>query len=329
VLIITSAGRMKTLESVHARLGERLAGLCTAAVSHVPLDVVQAAVRDVDRVHPDALVAIGGGSAIGLAKAVCLERSLPIVAVPTTYAGSEMTDIWGVTNAGVKQTGRDPRVAPKLVLYDPSLTTSLGPRTSAASGMNAMAHAVEAMYAVDASDATTSRAESAIRMLAQALPRIYATPSDLEARTLAMRGAHAAGHALQHASMGLHHKICHVLGGTFGLPHAPTHAAVLPRVVAFNGPAAPEAMNRIAAALGTSDAADGLHALNQTLGLTMSLSELGLRTEDIPRAAELVASSPYNNPRQAFAADVALLLQDPSITAPARAVRHRRETDFA
>jgi maleylacetate reductase len=296
-LAVTTAGRAGTLDRFREQLGPSLAGVCDLAISHVPVERVRATVEIVDRLAPDVLVAIGGGSAIGLAKAVALERPLPIVAVPTTYAGSEMTNIWGITDGKVKRTGRDWRVAPRLVVYDPALTLSLRPDVAAASGMNAMAHAVEAMYAADAGPLATAAAEDAIRALARALPAIVSRPDDIEARMMAMRGAHAAGVALQHASMGLHHKICHVLGGSFGLPHAATHAAVLPRVVAFNAPAAPDAMARIASALGADEAAAGLRALNQTLGLTMSLSSLGLRAQDIPRAAELVTSSPYANPR--------------------------------
>jgi maleylacetate reductase len=263
----------------------------------------------VDRTEPDALLAVGGGSAIGLAKAIALERRLPIVAVPTTYAGSEMTSIWGVTEGEVKRTGRDRGVALRLVVYDPNLTLSLPAAVSAASGMNAIAHAVEAMYAREAGPIATAAAEEALRSLARALPPIVTRPDDLEARVLALRGAHAAGVALELAAMGLHHKICHVLGGTFGLPHAPTHAAVLPRVAAFNASAAPEAMARIAAALGVADAAAGLAALNDALGLTMSLGALGLGADDIDRAAALVTASAYANPRPVTADDVRALLR--------------------
>jgi maleylacetate reductase len=166
------------------------------------------------------------------------------------------------------------------------------------------------MYAADAGPAATAAADEALRALAAALPVVVARPGDMDARTLALRGAHAAGMALELAAMGLHHKICHVLGGTFGLPHAETHAAVLPRVVAFNAPAAPAAMARIAAAIGADDAASGLAALNRTLGLTMSLSKLGLRSEDVDGAAAMVAAAPYRNPRPATEDDVRALLQE-------------------
>lgn len=308
-LIVTTPGRALALASVREPLGARIAGVCDLAALHVPADRVRAAVAVVDRTAPDALLAVGGGSAIGLAKAIALERRLPIAVVPTTYAGSEMTSIWGVTDGEVKRTGRDRDVAPRLVVYDPNLTRSLPVAVSAASGMNAIAHAVEAMYAPEVGPIATAAADEALRSLTRALPRVVARPDNLEARALALRGAHAAGVALELAAMGLHHKICHVLGGTFGLPHAPTHAAVLPRVVAFNAPAAPEAMARVAVALGVTDPATGLSALNDALGLTMSLGALGLRADDIDRAAGLVTAAAYANPRPATADDVRALLR--------------------
>jgi maleylacetate reductase len=297
------------LASVREQLGARIVGLCDLAALHVPVDRVRAAVAVVDRTEPDVLLAIGGGSAIGLAKAIAIERRLPIAAVPTTYAGSEMTSIWGITDGEVKRTGRDPGVTPRLVVYDPNLSMSLPAGVSAASGMNAVAHAVEAMYAPEAGPIALVAAEEALRLLSRALPAVVARPDDLEARALALRGAHAAGVALELAAMGLHHKICHVLGGTFGLPHAPTHAAVLPHVVAFNAPAAPAAMARVATALGVADAAAGLAALNRVLGLTRSLAALGLRAEDIDRAAALVTASAYVNPRPVTADDVGALMR--------------------
>ena len=309
LLIVTTPGRAPMLGVVHEHLGARVRGVCDLAALHVPIDRVQAAVTMIDAIGPDALLAIGGGSAIGLAKAMARERRLPIAVVPTTYAGSEMTSIWGVTDGDAKRTGRDPAVAPRLVVYDPTVTLSLPPSVSAASGMNAIAHAVEALYALEVGPIATAAAEAALRSLARALPAVVARPDDIEARTLALGGAHAAGVALELASMGLHHKICHVLGGTFGLPHAPTHAAVLPRVVAFNAAAAPAAVARVAAALDVADAAAGLEALNRTLGLTMSLSALGLRAGDVDRAATLVASSTYPNPRQVTVDDVRALLR--------------------
>jgi maleylacetate reductase len=308
VLMVSTPGRAQAMETIREQLGARVVGRCDQAALHVPADRVHAALAEVDRTRPGLLLATGGGSAIGLAKAIARERRLPIAAVPTTYAGSEMTSIWGITDGDVKRTGRDMAVAPRLVVYDPELTLSLPAAVSAASGMNAVAHAVEALYAPNVGPIAIAAADEALRLLARALPAVVIRPADVEARTHALRGAHAAGVALELAAMGLHHKICHVLGGTFGLPHAPVHAAVLPSVVAFNALAAPEATTRVAAALGASDAAEGLRALNRTLGLTMSLSALGFRPDDVDRAAALVTSSTYPNPRPVSPHDVSALL---------------------
>lgn len=296
-LVVTTPGRSAALGDPSTALGGRFAGLFDRAELHVPAAVVTAALDDVARLAPDSVVAVGGGSAIGLAKALALVAGLPVVAVPTTYSGSEMTGIWGITENGVKRTGRDVRVAPRVVVYDPALTLGLPPDASAASGMNAIAHAVEALYAPDANPRSTLLAEEAIRALGRALPRLVGRPDDLEARADALGGAHCAGTALGMTSMGLHHTLCHVLGGAFGLPHALTHAVVLPHVMAFNASAAPEAARRVAAALGAADAAAGLGALDRTLGLTASLADLGLGAADLDRAADQVAGRRFANPR--------------------------------
>ncbi len=307
-LIVRTPGRTQSVDEIAAALKHRLAGVCALAAPHVPANCVAAALAEVDRVKPDGIVAIGGGSAIGLAKAIALNRSLPVIALPTTYAGSEMTSVYGITDGGQKRTGRDPRVAPRLVIYDPDVTMSLPAAVSAASGMNAIAHAVEAMYAAGVSPIATTAAAESIASLSGALPLIVANPGNADARSRALRGAHLAGIALELATMGLHHKMCHVLGGTFGLPHAETHAVLLPHVVAFNAPAASEAMAGIAAALGAGDAAGGLRDLNASLRLPHSLAQLGFTVSDIDRAADLVSAATYPNPRVASAADVRAIL---------------------
>jgi maleylacetate reductase len=306
--VVSTPGRSADAAAVARALGARAAGRFDGALPHVPADVVDRAAVALDSTDADVLVAVGGGSAIGLAKALALRADLPIAALPTTYSGSEMTRVWGVTLAGVKRTGRDTRAAPAIVIYDSDLTLSLPPEVSAASGMNAMAHAVEAMYAADATDEVRALAFEAARALAQALPRVVDAPRDVAARDLAFRGAHAAGAALDGASMGVHHRICHVLGGTFGLPHALTHAVVLPHVAAFNAPAAPDAMRRLAGALGGDDAPAALAALNARLGITAGLAALGLRETDIDAAAAAVADGRYPNPRPVTVADARRIL---------------------
>ena len=309
VLIVTTPGRAEaSLRPFRDEDPARYLDILAIAVEHVPADVIHAALAQVDQHQANGIVAFGGGSAIGLAKAIALERPLPIAAIPTTYAGSEMTSIWGITEDARKRTGRDVRVAPRLVVYDPNLTVTLPPAVSAASGINAIAHAVEGVYARGVAAEIKTAALGSVGLLASSLPEIVRNPRDLPARTSAMAGAQAAGVVLELASMGLHHKICHVLGGTFGLPHALTHAVVLPHVVEFNTPPAYEVMDEVAAILGAKDAAAGLRDLNLSLGMPRNLTELGFKKADIPLAAELVTASSYPNPRQVSDQDVRKIL---------------------
>jgi maleylacetate reductase len=306
--VVSTPGRLASLPPLQPLLGPRLAATFDGAVEHVPVDVVERALEQCARANADVCVAIGGGSSIGLGKAIARETGLSLLAVPTTYSGSEMTSIWGMTDAGGKKTGRDPRVAPRVVVYDPALTLALPPLVSAASGMNAMAHAVEALYAANASPVALSLAEEAARLLASSLPLIASTPHDGDARANALAGAHLAGRALDLAAMGLHHRLCHILGGSFGLPHARTHAALLPYVVAFNAPAAPTAMRRLANALNVADPVAGIASLARTLGVATPLSALGLRSEDLERAANEAMTTAYPNPRSATRDEVRALL---------------------
>lgn len=297
VLLITTPGRAHDTAALVALLGDRLVDVFAGATPQVPADIVRDLLTVVERVQPDGCLTLGGGSAIGLGKAIARATGLPLAAVPTTYSGSEMTSIWGITAGNEKQTGRDSRVAPRLVLYDPDLTLDLPPAVSAASGMNAIAHCVEALYAPDASPVSALLAEDGLRRLAASLPLVVRAPRDPAARGEALAGAHLAGRALDLTAMGLHHKLCHVLGGSFGLPHAATHAALLPYVVAFNMPAAPVAIGRVAAALGVTDAAVGLRELGRGMG-TPTLAELGFTAADVPRAAALAVVGSYPNPRR-------------------------------
>jgi maleylacetate reductase len=306
--VVTTGGRSVAHVSPRDILGDSLAAVFDEAREHVPVDVVATALARFDAAHADACIAIGGGSAIGLGKAIAKARGVPLIAVPTTYSGSEMTSIWGETTDAGKRTGRDPAAKPRLVVYDVMLTLGLPGDVSAASGMNAMAHAVEAMYAGNATEATRVMAAESARLLATSLPVIAEHGTDLAARTDALTGAHLAGQVLEATSMGLHHRICHVLGGTFKLPHARTHACMLPHVVAFNAPAAVESMIRLGQAIGHADVAAGLAVLNQTLGLRATLGELGLRSDDIERAASEVTATPYPNPRPVAREDVRALL---------------------
>ncbi len=253
---------------------------------------------------------MGGGSTTGTAKAVALTTGLPILAVPTTYAGSEVTAVWGMTERARKTTGTDPSVLPRTVVYDPELTLTLPAELSAASGLNALAHCVEAFWAPRRNPISALAAEEGIRALGGALPAVLRDPRDVEVRAELLYGAYLAGSAFAVAGSGLHHKICHVLGGAYDLPHAQTHAIVLPHVLAFNAPAAPEATSRIARALGLADPVAGLHALTAELGIPEGLRALGMRAEQVDEAAALVEPSvPADNPRHAGRAELRELIR--------------------
>ncbi|MGH8739050.1 MAG: maleylacetate reductase [Burkholderiales bacterium] len=309
VLLLSTPGQAASAQRLGASLGARVAGVYDQAVMHVPLEVAEDARRVARELGADCCVALGGGSTIGLAKAIALTSALPIVAVPTTYSGSEMTTVYGLTEGGLKKTGRDARVLPRTVIYDPALTLGLPPATSAASAMNAIAHCVEALYAHDANPITSLMAQEGIRALAVAMPLIMKNPSGLEARSDALYGAWLAGVALGATGVALHHKLCHTLGGSFNLPHAQTHAIVLPHAARYNRDAAPEAMARVARALGTNDAPTGLYDLEVRLNLETRLSAIGLREADLERAAKIALESPYPNPRPVEYAGVLALLR--------------------
>jgi maleylacetate reductase len=278
----------------------------TEVVMHVPVEVAERARRRAAESGVDALVAVGGGSTTGLAKAVALTTGLPIVAVPTTYAGSEATAVWGLTEGGRKTTGTDPRVLPRVIVYDASLTLSLPVPLSVASGLNAIAHCVDAMWAPRADPINRTFALEGIRALNTGLPQVFDAPSDVEGRENALYGAHLAAVAFASSGSGLHHKICHVLGGMFNLPHAPTHAVVLPHVTALNEFAAPA----LGSAFGTATAVEGLLRLKSRLDAPRSLRELGLREEDLPAAVDgVLAAVPENNPAPVDGARLAALLR--------------------
>jgi maleylacetate reductase len=316
VLVLSTANRQELADGVAAALGDRCAGVLPTARMHVPQHVAEQA-RAVARASAaDGCVAVGGGSTVGLGKAVALEQDIPIVAVPTTYAGSEMTPVWGITAEGRKSTGRDPRVLPRAVVYDPELTLELPVDVSVTSGFNAVAHSVEALYAPDGSPVTSLIAAEGVRAVVAALPVIAERPADLAARTQALYGAWLSGMCLGSTTMALHHKVCHVLGGTFDLPHAPTHTVMLPYVLAFNAPAAPQAVDALRAVLDGDDPAPALQSLAGRLGAPRSLAELGLREEDIEPAAELVVAGPYANPRPVTGDDVLALLRAAYLGSP-------------
>ncbi|MFC6063196.1 maleylacetate reductase and hydroxyquinol 1,2-dioxygenase domain-containing protein [Streptomyces ochraceiscleroticus] len=308
-LILTTPGRTDLARRTREILGAAAAGEFAGAAMHTPVDVTERAVAVARELAADCLVAVGGGSTTGLAKAVSVRTGLPQLVVPTTYAGSEATPVLGETESGTKTTRSAPEIRPGTVLYDVDLTLGLPVPVSVTSGINAMAHAVEALYAPETDPVTDQLALQSIELLAGALPRIVADPADREARADALEAAWLAGTCLGSVGMGLHHKLCHTLGGSFGLPHAPTHTVVLPYAMAYNAPAAPDAMRRIARALGAADAPTAVHDLIRRLGAPTSLAELGLAETDLPHAVELATATPYPNPREVTTDGIAALLQ--------------------
>jgi len=273
-LLLTTPGRASMVSAIGKHL--KVAGIYDKVVMHTPIEAATEARNLAASLNADCCIAVGGGSTIGFGKAIALTSGLPVVAVPTTYSGSEMTTIWGISENNLKKTGRDPKVLPRVVVYDPELTLDLPAAVSAASGMNAIAHCAEALYAHDGNPIVSLMAEEGIRALSESLPRII---SD--------------GCTIATTSVALHHKLCHVLGG-FGLPHAETHSIVLPHALKYNSEAAPEAMQRIANALQGKNLWD----LQKGLGLPMRLADIGMNEADIERAARLAVAAPYPNPRK-------------------------------
>jgi alcohol dehydrogenase class IV len=296
-LVLSTPEQRESAEEIAARLGARAAGVYDKAVMHVPIETAEAARAVAKQLDADCCVALGGGSTIGLGKAIALTSALPILAIPTTFAGSEMTPIYGITAEGQKKTGRDARVLPRTVLYDPTLLRTLPAKIAGPSGMNAIAHCVEALYAQDANPIVSLMAEEGIRTLAQSLPTVVREQDNLDAKGDALYGAWLAGACLGMVGMALHHKLCHTLGGSFNLPHAETHTIVLPHVTQYNREAAPEAMVRIGRALDSGDPAGTLYELAETVGAPLALKDIGMPREGLERAAQLAIENPYYNPR--------------------------------
>jgi maleylacetate reductase len=287
-------------------LGQRSAGLHAEAVVHVPKAVAQAGLKAAKDARADGLVAVGGGAAIGLAKAIARDTGLPILAVPTTYSGSEVTAIWGTTDGDRKTTGRDTKVVPRSIIYDPELTLGLPPAVTAASGMNAIAHCVEGLWIPERTPVTVAFAGEALTRFAENLAAAVGDGSDMEARSECLIAAWLAGAVLT-GGTGLHHKLAHVLGG-LGLPHAETHAIILPHVTRFNLAAAQEARGRLARALGADDPADKLAGFVRTFPIPKRLRDVGLDEKRIPDVAARAAALGIKVPRPVSADDAAALL---------------------
>jgi alcohol dehydrogenase class IV len=296
VLVLATPPQKDEAAVVAERIGQSAAGVFSGAVMHTPVEVTEAALKIVKELKIDGLVAVGGGSTTGLAKAIALRTDLQQIVAPTTYAGSEMTPILGETKHGVKVTQSSPKILPEVVIYDVDLTLTLPVALSVTSGVNAIAHAVEALYAKDRNPIMSLLATEAIAKLVGALPRIVENSADVEARSDALYGAWLCGTCLGSVGMALHHKLCHTLGGTFDLPHAETHTALLPHALGYNAPAAPEAMAALRKILG-ADPALALYDLPAKLGAKMALRDLGMPFDGIELATDRALANPYWNPR--------------------------------
>lgn len=309
-LILSTPGQRAAAQRVADLLGARAAGIFDRAVMHVPIETAREAREMARTLGADCAVAIGGGSTTGLGKAIALDSGLPILAIPTTYAGSEMTPIYGITEAGMKKTGRDLRVLPRTVIYDPELTLGLPPRTSVTSAINAIAHAAEGLYAVDGNPIMDLMAQEGIAALGRALPAIKKRADDRAARSDALYGAWLCGTVLGHVGMALHHKLCHTLGGSFNLPHAETHSIVLPHALAYNAAAAPAAMRKIADALNGGSAAQAVFDLARNNGAPVALRDIGMKEAELDKACDMALQNQYPNPRPLERTAIRQLLQD-------------------
>jgi maleylacetate reductase len=296
-LVLSSAEQSGSAAELTGRLGPNGVATFTRATMHTPVEVTEAALQIASEMKVDGLVAVGGGSTIGLSKALALRTDLPQIVIPTTYAGSEVTAIIGETQGGIKRTQTTLRVLPEVVLYDVELTLGLPPGLSATSGLNAIAHAVEALYARDRNPIISMMATEGVRALAKSLPVIVREPENIDARSEAQYGAWLCGTCLGAVGMALHHKLCHTLGGTFNLPHAETHTAVLPHALRYNAPLVPDAIDLLSDALDNTDPARALFDLAGLLEAPRSLRELGMPEDGIDEATDLALANPYWNPR--------------------------------
>ena len=283
------------LQRVRSQLGDRVAEVIPESAQHVPEVIAGQAVERGRGAAIDAVVSVGGGSATGLGKAVVLELGVPLIAVPTTYAGSEMTPIHGRTRDGRKETGRDPRVLPRAVVYDPELCLGMPARLAGASGMNALAHCAEALWVTTANPVTSALASEGIRCLVAGLPRVVSDPQDVDGHAECLAGACMAGTALAQVGTGVHHRTCHVLGGGWNLPHAETHGIVLPHAVALVSPRAPQAMERLAEVLG-GEPATALFELASSMALPTALVDVGMPGDALDEAADRVAVASEHDP---------------------------------
>ncbi|WVT76596.1 maleylacetate reductase (plasmid) [Sinorhizobium chiapasense] len=308
-LVLSTPHQRTDAQALAEQLGPLAVGVFAGAVMHTPVDVTAKAMEAVKQSGADCVVSLGGGSTTGLGKAIAYRTDLPQVVIPTTYAGSEVTPILGQTEGGRKTTVRHPSILPEVVIYDPELTLGLPVGMSVTSALNAMAHAVEALYAQDRNPISSLMAAEGLLAFKTSLPRIVETPGDREARAEALYGAWLSGTVLGTVGMALHHKICHTLGGTFDTPHAETHAIMLPHTAGYNAAAVPDVLDPVARTFGGS-VGGGLWDFAKSLGAPLALKDLGLSEADLDRAAAIGTENPYWNPRPIDRQSIRALLQD-------------------
>lgn len=309
-LVLTTPEQAKQGEELIAELGSRAVGLFSKATMHTPVNVTDVAMKMVAQTGADCLVAIGGGSTIGLGKAIAYRNDLPQIVLPTTYAGSEATPVLGQTENGVKATLKSIRVQPEAILYDAELVRSLPVPMTVTSGLNAMAHAVEALYAKDSNRMSSELAISGLRAFVSGLPAVVCEPENLKAREDTLFGAWLCGSVLAQVGMALHHKLCHTLGGALNLPHAETHAILLPHATAYNEGVAADALRPLTEMLHSDTASGGLYDFATKLGAPTSLRSLGVSESDLEKVAGLAVSNSYWNPQPIERRAVRTLLQN-------------------
>ncbi len=308
-MVVSTPAQSSLAMEIAATLGPAAAGIFSKAEMHTPVAATLEALEHLKSCGADCIVAVGGGSTIGLGKALAYRTDLPQIAIPTTYAGSEATPVLGQTENGVKTTLSDPKVLPEVILYDAELVATLPVGMTVTSGLNAMAHAAEALYAPTRSAASNALAVDGLNAFVDGLPRVIADPENLSVREDTLRGAWACGAVLGQVGMGLHHKLCHTLGGAFNLPHAPTHAVILPHAIAYNARSAAAQLAPIVELLGGDNAGAALYDFAKSLGAPLALRDLGLTEDDLDRATALATSKPYPNPHPLSAPGIRALLQ--------------------
>lgn len=308
-LVLATPHQADAAMEMAQEIGDLAAGVFAKAAMHTPVDVTEQAVAHARSVRADCLVSLGGGSTTGLGKAIAFRADLPQIVVPTTYAGSEATNILGQTENGIKSTLTDPKVQPEVILYDPELVQSLPVGLTAASAFNAMAHAAEGLYARDRNPVSTLLAIEALEAFAESLESVIADPHDLQARGRTLYGAWLGGTVLGQVGMALHHKICHTLGGSFNLAHAETHAVMLPHTIGFNARAAAVELAPVGRIFGNDHPGLALYDFAKRVGAPQALRDLGLKQSDVEAAAEIATAKPYWNPQAVTKRDIVILLE--------------------